>query len=89
METFPPVFINREELVSKNVKLETEIGQLRKKKSVWRLINEKRIMHAWFMISAADIFKEFFYPRKISDLLFSKTKTGKQEVIPTLLFPYR
>ena len=41
------------------------------------------------MISAADIFKEFFYPRKISDLLFSKTKTGKQEVVPTLLFPYR
>ena len=31
METFPPVFINREELVSQNVKLEREIGQLRKK----------------------------------------------------------
>lgn len=31
METFPPVFINREELVSQNVKLEREICQLPKK----------------------------------------------------------
>ena len=34
METFPPVLINRKELVSKNVQLETEIDHLRKKFSM-------------------------------------------------------